>query len=533
MSELNVDQATATITSHVTGDTGNVDDRSVKSANSNNLSSTINTSQDSGSAISSTKELDKRDGISLGDDQSTSAAKPEAQVAAAAPQGTGNTAAAEKTQIAEQTGEAQKSNAAETTQASAKPAASAELKSHTISIAGKTGLVSTAKEETFQTIQNIIKGTPIQPMKSSDSLMEFLSAKDTNDPCFRAFCAFQASRAQSLSYMYDNMGATGDLATRRAHTLPDGARISGARYCVDINKAYNDMLNKFSTHTKEINATDPNYSAYTRERENALMDPERNTDFKNFCESKATPGRRILDFFSRAFGTNGHRERAKKDKDEYFSDTKRTTFYNEYNKLHTQKFIEELQTSILNKTLEIYGHEDYRIISFEQCSGDNNSSGLRGMTLFAPGPILTPLLQSNSVITKESIKSFADRFGGNGNLLDRMAETYAMASGSMSDREKFIAAYEEYYEAYRPGEICPNLREKVFTGELRDIIERCPKDGGNLVPDEASENAFNAYVAKHRVIDDDGGVTIDLGHIKFMAYSEVENHFSLKFLAHL
>ncbi|MDR0693143.1 MAG: hypothetical protein LBF49_01030 [Puniceicoccales bacterium] len=206
---------------------------------------------------------------------------------------------------------------------------------------------------------------------------------------------------------------------------------------------------------------------------------------------------------------------------------------------------------VMEELLDICNEPEHRITTLERCVGGNNIvSGGRVYDSLLSGPAIAlqgMLQDSESNITADRLKELAGDHGHE--FVEKLVKTaYRTFPGSVDNmRPKLKAAYEAYCQQAK--EKPTNLDGLLFNDELRglvslmsEITDEITKNLGLSSENKEKMQSFRKELeqnfqtwlsADNKKEEDDGSITIDLGHIRIMVNAEQLKEVTLQSLTAL
>jgi hypothetical protein len=207
---------------------------------------------------------------------------------------------------------------------------------------------------------------------------------------------------------------------------------------------------------------------------------------------------------------------------------------------------------VIEGLLEICNKPEHQVASLEWCIGGNNVGRspriynplLSGVATALDGVLMDP---DTGEITAGRLQELRGYYGSE--FVEQMVKiAYRSFPGSTNLRRKLKAAYKEYCD--KPKKTPTDLDGLLFNAELRTIrnelnktIEFIKKSSGLSESEEGTaleqcqenmERKFQAWLSTHKQVEDDGSITIDVGHIKIMVNDEEQlKHVTLQSLTAL
>ncbi|MDR0595154.1 MAG: hypothetical protein LBF94_00415 [Puniceicoccales bacterium] len=343
-------------------------------------------------------------------------------------------------------------------------------------------------------------------------------------------------------------------ANHQFYQPPDQAKITAAKAYVQANELATETLktiDNFDQNFEEIFLASENVSQRDADFQQnfSAREPKRKRDFQKQFKSTRTWGQRILDFFRERFNLFGaaayeeEKSMAREVFDRSCLRSERESYEHSCRQQAKEKYTDECRKHLVKTTVEFCANSDFYITALEPCLDTNN--GFKNFErVFHPLPqAITPPLSAilknkGSKFTAESLKLFSQEYGQE--LLDTAVQSLYKAESI--DRESLAEAYQEYYSSI--SKECPNLNGMIFNAfeelqklysDVQNLIKQKTSEGKGLA--EAKEEAYGNLDFQRRweelrpkliKREEDGGITLDLGHIKVMVNGDQEKYLTFK-----
>jgi hypothetical protein len=200
---------------------------------------------------------------------------------------------------------------------------------------------------------------------------------------------------------------------------------------------------------------------------------------------------------------------------------------------------------IAQAVLDFCANEEFYIAIPEACIGGNNLGVSRSFNPLMAGPsiALKYLLfdENDGVITAKSLRECAEKYGKE--WVDKAMQSYYKITTSTTDRPGLKKAYENFYRENDHGQ-CPDLEGMIFNsnGELHELYKkredlikrfRLSSVDHSTAASRADEDPdlnsdWQNYLKNHTITEEDGGLTVNLGHVKIMINPEQRSRLTLK-----
>ncbi|MDR2603372.1 MAG: hypothetical protein LBC11_02325 [Puniceicoccales bacterium] len=204
---------------------------------------------------------------------------------------------------------------------------------------------------------------------------------------------------------------------------------------------------------------------------------------------------------------------------------------------------------VMEELLKICNKKELRVTTLEICVGGNNAYLIGGRAyiplLFGPATALEGfLINSDGELSADRLKELKNNYGHE--FVERLVQTAYQTFSGGGKRPALKAAYEEYCEQ---AEKTPtDLDKLLFNDDLRKIcdirmntiksikeMDLSPQEKDVLIKqfEEQVEQNFQTWLAANKQVEEDGSITIDLGHIKIMVNEEQLKYVTLESLGAL
>ncbi|MDR0679841.1 MAG: hypothetical protein LBF42_02285, partial [Puniceicoccales bacterium] len=443
------------------------------------------------------------------------------------------------------------------------PAVSSKIEMIYISLSnGKELHVSTTSQRSAGIIESIFKG---KTFLSEEEMMRAITTPGTdaklgfnrpeignalfNMPLAMRLFAGAYVVGNERKRLQENSGAGYQF-----YQPPDQAKITAAKTYVRANELAAETLKIIGDFEQNFEATFSTLeNVHQRDTEFQQIfstgKTKREQDFQKRFKSTRTLGQRILDFFRERFnlfGATAYREEKEKARESFSRScwhSEKESYEHSCRQQAKEKFAGECRKRLVQITVEFCANSDLYITALEPCSDTNNgfknfSRVFHSLTAGVTAPLRVLLKNEDNQITAESLRVFSQEYGQE--LLDTAVQSLYKATHV--DRESLAKAYQEYYSSI--SKQCPDLDGMILNVSLelhqlyldvQSLIKQRTSEGKR--PVEAEEEVYNNSEFQRRwenlrpnfvKHEEDGGITLDLGHIKVMVNANQEKYLTFE-----